>query len=340
MLSNTEKVVYRLIKLDFEMLCIIYFGNDKLNNTLYNLSFNGYYGMIIDGSTKWMAKVKGLKSGVPKISSQQRTYYNQLRQSIKFWDMSYYDYINRMAEVYRYTENYYRNQTSLIAKKMKIYNVYGVSFINNEPIGNTIHFSMVIPSFNFNTFELEKEYVINLNEYAGKLMRNNKVNLNESFAGFSNMNITAKDRGGIKKIGIEKDIRLFFLYNLKCLICFNLYGLKPLKKSFLPSILRINYILYYYLYSILEDVNIDNKSDFFVDSQYIDTRFRNCMAHYGIGNLLRQDEVDLNDTFGGLTQKIFSMDYNLLNEKIEENLEVLLEQINSYLENKLKVKKL
>lgn len=338
MLSNTEKVVYKLIQLDFELICEIYFRNDELTNTLYTLSFNGYYGMIIDGSTKWMLKVKELKSIVPQISTQQKKYYNHLRQSIKFWDMSYDDYIENMTAVYKDSESYFANQTSSIARILKIYDVYGVAYFNKEPIGNTIHYSMVLPSFDYKTFTLDKEYVINLNEYAGRLIRNTDIKLNDSLVDFSNIDITAKDRGGIKKIGIEKDTKLFFLYNLICLISFNLYGLKPLKNSFLPSILRMNYILYFYLDTILEEVNIDNKTDFFIDSQYIDTQFRNCMAHYGIGNLLRQDEVDLNDPFGGLTQKIFSMDYVLLNKKIEANFETLLKQIYSYLENKLKIK--
>jgi len=294
--------------------------------------------MIIDGSTKWMLKVKDLKSKVPKISSQQIKYYNHLRQSIKFWDMSYGDYIDKMKEVYKDSEIYFAKQTSSIARILKIYDVYGISYFNKEPIGNTIHYSMVLPSFDFKTFKLDKEYVINLNEYAGRLIRNNNINLHDSFIDFSDIDITAKDRGGIKKIGIEKDTKLFFLYNLICLISFNLYGLKPLKNSFFPSILRMNYILYFYLDTILKEVNIDNKTDFFIDSQYIDTQFRNCMAHYGIGNLLRPDEVDLNDPFGGLIQKKFGIDYVLLNEKIEENFETLLKQIYSYLENKLKVK--
>ncbi|TDM42343.1 hypothetical protein ETI06_08310 [Macrococcoides goetzii] len=339
MLSNTEKVVYKLINSDFQMLYEIYFLNSKLNNTLYCLSFNGYYGMIIDGSTKWMLKVRQLKSKVPQMSNQQKIYYNHLRQSIKFWDMSYEDYINNMTVAYKKSESYFENQTSTIARILKVFDIYGVAYFNKVPIGNTIHYSMVLPSFDYKTFKLDKQYTINVNEYAGMLIGNADINLNDSFVDCSNIEITAKDRGGIKKLGIEKDTRLFFLFNLACLINFNLYGLKPLKKPFLPSILRINYILYYYINTVLKDVNKDNQTDFFIDTQYIDDLFRNCMAHYGIGNLLKQNEVDLNDPFGGLTQKVFKIDYVVLNKKIEDNLEALLNQINGHIEKKLKLKK-
>lgn len=59
--------------------------------------------------------------------------------------------------------------------------------------------------------------------------------------------------------------------------------------------------------------------------------FRNCMAHYGIGVVLSQQEVIETDLFGGLTQKIFGEEWISIKDSIINELRKLSEQISNYL---------
>jgi hypothetical protein len=71
-----------------------------------------------------------------------------------------------------------------------------------------------------------------------------------------------------------------------------------------------------------------------MNNQWLDSQgtFRNCMAHYGIGVVLSQQEVIETDLFGGLTQKIFGEEWISIKKSIISELSKLSEQISNYLE--------
>lgn len=54
---------------------------------------------------------------------------------------------------------------------------------------------------------------------------------------------------------------------------------------------------------------------------------RNCIAHYGLGQFLSEDDVIEDDVLKGLTYKAFGMDYNSTKEHLFEYLRELTEQI-------------
>lgn len=57
--------------------------------------------------------------------------------------------------------------------------------------------------------------------------------------------------------------------------------------------------------------------------------FRNCLAHYGLGQFLRDQEVFADDILKGLTYKAFDADYLSAKKSLYEYLKNLSEQIKT-----------
>ena len=104
----------------------------------------------------------------------------------------------------------------------------------------------------------------------------------------------------------------------------------------IPAKLRLSYIQYYYLAMQLSALNEMFKHSFYLNPEWIDSqhKVRNCMAHYGLGVALKQNEVDENDLFGGLTIKYFKKDWITLLELINAELVSLAQQISVFLKLK------
>ena len=58
-----------------------------------------------------------------------------------------------------------------------------------------------------------------------------------------------------------------------------------------------------------------------------DRQFRNCLAHYGLGQYMSEEDLQLSDPMKGLTLKAFNMDYFIAKEKLYLYLTELTDQI-------------
>ena len=77
----------------------------------------------------------------------------------------------------------------------------------------------------------------------------------------------------------------------------------------------------------MKELNTVNKTKYFIDSSLQDRNLRNCIAHYGLGQILGEQEIIDNDVMKGLTQKVFGMDYYTCKKKLYNCLGDLANQI-------------
>ena len=70
---------------------------------------------------------------------------------------------------------------------------------------------------------------------------------------------------------------------------------------------------------------------FLVDYGYSlkNREFRNCLAHYGLGQFLDEIDIDKSDVLKGLTNKAFNMDYYNTKKLLYKSLFDLCEQIKN-----------
>ena len=82
---------------------------------------------------------------------------------------------------------------------------------------------------------------------------------------------------------------------------------------------------------ILDEINDTFFTNFHMNDQWQNQDFRNCMAHYGLGQILKPEDIIIDDLMGGLTQKIFGMDYMQIKNSIYSELQNLAYQIENYI---------
>lgn len=117
-----------------------------------------------------------------------------------------------------------------------------------------------------------------------------------------------------------------------CQINFLLYGIDKWIKNEVPTKLRFGYLLYYSLINTIEQINEKLDITLKVDQGWKSDKFRNAMAHYKLGIVLKEKELRMDDMTFGLTEKIFGEDYYIVKESIYKELKELAKQIGIYLE--------
>ena len=96
--------------------------------------------------------------------------------------------------------------------------------------------------------------------------------------------------------------------------------------------MRFGYILYFYLINVVEQINTKLGITLKIDTKWKSDRFRNAIAHYKLGIVLKEDELINSDVMFGLTRKLLGEDYLIVKKSIYKELKGLAKQIGEYLE--------
>lgn len=320
-----------LMKSDLRFIYTMTNNHQQLSECNYVVSSMPYIGLIIDGIEDWINRYNNSsksKLSLPVFSEEEKKYYEELRSSIKIWEPPYDDIYKRIQALYIKSDEHFSGLCIPLAKKLRLYDIYGADIVDGEICGNTILCSYYLPSFSFS-----KEY--------GKYMRKMSIiggqyiqlfGAIEPYQVKTNMQFSTKDYGGFIKSPVGNRFSdKFILFSVLCQIQFVLICVEKYIDEECPTKLRFEYILYYYLIGVLPAINDRLKTSFTMDSKHYSDLFRNAMAHYGLGVALRQEELIEADPFGGLTQKHFNCDYYSLKKYVVEQLYGLSIQIKQYL---------
>lgn len=87
-----------------------------------------------------------------------------------------------------------------------------------------------------------------------------------------------------------------------------------------------------YFGSVIEQINQKLGIALKINSKWKSDRFRNSMAHYKLGIVLKESNLIISDAMFGLTEKIFGEDYYTIKKSIYKELEKLAKQIGAYLD--------
>lgn len=330
-LSKTEQVTLGLIQSDLQFLYTVY-QNKLVSGSSYFVALLPYMGMIIDGCETWSNKVDKLKLHSLKFSKEEQYYYSELRNSIKLWETSFEDLNVLLKKKYNESDIYFSNCCNSIAKDLKLYDIFGTYLINGRYCDNTILDMLFVPNFDYSG--IDGEYIKRMFTFSGKIITLFGMNKEPMLKTDDSILFDNKDYGGFVKSPIGNNFsEKFVLFSVLCSINFIIYGID---KYILPESttkLRFAYIQYYYLMEQIPKINKHFNTQFYMNSKWLDpkNKFRNCMAHYGIGVVLSQQEVIETDLFGGLTQKVFGEEWISIKNSIINELRKLSEQISNYL---------
>lgn len=327
MLNRVQMAAYELIQSDARF---IYALTDMLRNakdieTNYILMSQPYIGVFADGAEQWCRKV-GLQA--PQFNANEKEYYTILRGRHKLYELSYEEYASLLMEKFHESEKYFYSIRTLREKILGYYNV-GVDFCEGEFCGNTILCALYTP-FSFLGNANAGIWMKNISVIAGELAGFFECNELPVYKYKTELNIEPRDFHFFNYCPLKKKSEsAFLLFSVLCTINYIVCFIDKFFEEEIPQKFKFAYLQYYYLCDFVKEINIHNNFSLRLDNSLQDRKFRNCLAHYGLGQYLCEDEIIEDDILKGLTKKAFDMKYDEAKAFIYTELKSLTAQIKS-----------
>ena len=295
-LKPVQKAAFFLIQQDLRYIyTVIKYINPQESN--YIPSMLPYLGVVIDGAEDWLKAIKNsskCKFCMPLFNESQTIFYEQTRNSIKMWQQDYNEIYMLLGSAYRKSDDYFGSVCKPIAKALKLYDIYGMDTINGVICGNTILCHYYSPFFSYSANN--GEYIKAMSEIGGRYI--NLFNAMTDFQINNELQFGVQDYGGFIKSPVGNVYSdKFVLMSILCQINFLLYGIEKWINNEIPTKLRFGYLLYYSLINVIEQINEKLGSALKIDSRWKSDRFRNSMAHYKLGIVLKESDLIISDVF-------------------------------------------
>ncbi len=327
-LNKVQECAVKLMQNDLKLIYTL-LQNKTIITPSYFVTLMPYMGLIVDGIEDWVNAYNNSsknKLKLPTFTDEEEKYYSEMRNSIKLFEKGYIELNKTLYENYGQSEMYFSSLCITIAKRLRLFDIYGVFYCNSVPCDNTILNQIVTPFFTFGKSDGETikkmaaiggEYTVCFNA-----LEPYKIN--------SNFNFFTKDYGGFVKspFGNKYNYK-FLLFTILCQINFIVYAFDKFIVDETSTKLRFAYILYYYLVTLLRDIKENMEISIFMNDKYYSDDFRNAMAHYKLGVSLKENDIIDSDPMFGLTQKFFSEDYHTVKSRIISELDKAGKQIQS-----------
>lgn len=324
-MNKVQKTAYELMQSDARFLYTL----TDISKNAQNISSNyicmslPYIGLFAEGTEQWCKKV-GLDT--PRFNKTEKAFYMQLRQRHKLFEKSYEDYAALLFEKFTESENYFYSIRRVREKIFGYYNV-GTDLCNSEFCGNTILCSMYTPINSLGS-EGVGTWIYYMSIVAGKLASSLGCKELPIYRYNDNLIVKYKDYHFHKNSPLKmSDDFGFLLFSILCSINYAIEFIENYFIDEIPQKFKFAYLQYYYLCNFIKEVNTKKNTNFYIDDCLCDRNFRNCLAHYGLGQYISETEIISEDILKGLTNKAFGKDYITTKVELFEILRGLTKQI-------------
>ena len=328
LLNPIQKKAFALIQADARFLfTFVEIHKNVKQNSNYNMMALPYMGLFVDGAEKWGKKV-GIDTS--EFTDEEKQCYEAMRSSIKCFEMSFAGFSALLQAALTKSDNHFYSTRSLMSKMINLYYNVGTDVLVDKYCGNTILCSIYAPNFSFS-----KEYNTFLRDIfivAGKLTAQ-YGGTQQAYRLNSQMMFEYKDFHFFDKCPLKsKNFSDFVIFSILCTINYLLLFIDKFFIDEFPAKLRFAYILYYYLLNFINDMNNTLSTNFYINEKFVNKLFRNCMAHYGLGQVMMETDINEADLMMfGLTEKLFSVSYLELKQYIYTELSCVADQMEKYL---------
>ena len=325
MLNVVQSAAYELIQSDARFLytLIDIQKNAKNINSNYIMMSQPYIGIFTDGAEQWCRKL-GLNA--PRFNDTEKAYYAALRQSHKLYEMSYADYRSALIEKFNASDSHFYKIRRLRERIFGYYNV-GTDRCNGEFCGNTILGALYTPVDTLNNKEVGP-WIRDISIISGKLAAFFGCTTFPPYTYDDSIRVQYADYHFFKHCPLKVTTDLgFVLFSVLCSINYVVEFIDKYFVDEIPQKFKFAYLQYYYLCDFIVELNTINGTNLYINDSLKDRAFRNCLAHYGLGQYLSEADLLQNDILKGLTNKAFNMDYSSTKEKLYQYLRELAQQI-------------
>jgi len=330
MLNKVQEKSYSLIQADVRFVYTLtkIFRSPNAPKSNYIMMLQPYIGLFADGSEQWGQKVK---MNTPKFSDEEKIHYTEMRNSIKLFYLSYDELYavlkNRLDE----SDKHFYSIRTIRSKLCGLYYNAGVDLQDDTFCGNTILCSVYIPFYEFDDEQYGK-YIHETSVIAGKLAsayggsNAQPYSINDALKfRYDDYHFFSKCPRGIKNYDD------FLLFSVLCSVNFVRIFINQYLVDECPTKVRYAYLQYYYLTSLIPQINQKLATNFTINNQYKNDKFRNCMAHYGLGAAMNETDIIESDMLFGLSNKLLGMPYMKIKAAIYAELDAFSEQVTKYL---------
>lgn len=323
-LNKIQKVALELIHEDARFLITLVgiFQNAKNIDSNYISMSLPYIGIFADGAEQWGKKV-GIQS--KKFSKEEKEYYSIIRSGHKLYDKSYNDLKNILKEKLKESDDYFYNIRSESEKSIGYFN-FGVDKMDEEYCGNTILCAAYMPFSPFDSATGLK--MKRLSEVAGELAKFYCNNTIVPYQYSKSVLVTYEDFHFNQKSPIRmKSFDGFILFSILCNINYAIVFIENFFTEEIVPKFKFAYLQYYYLCKFIKEFNKNTKYKLILNDSLYHSQFRNCLAHYGLGQFLKEIDLKEDDLLKGLTIKAFNLNYIDTKKQLYQYLKSLVKQI-------------
>ena len=323
-MNRIQKQAYELIKDDARAILTLVElqKNNKLDSNYICMSIQ-YIAIFTYEFNKW-AKVLNLK--IPQFTKEHKEYYEKIRLKNKLLEMGYDQVSDLLKEALKKSDEYFSNKCHPLSKVFKLYNNIGVDIIKDKYCGNTVLCDIYNPFINedYSNGVLNKHMGIICGRLVGNIIKDDFKVLEYS----REIETNSKDFNFYRNIPLKsRNIDSLVLFSILCSINFIVEFVDKIFIEDTTTKLRWGYLQYFYLVDFIKEINGRCKIKLEVDDKLYDKKFRNCMAHYGLGVILNEESIIENEKFGGITQILFELTYVQTKEFIFGELRRVSKQI-------------
>lgn len=325
--NRVQMAAFDLIQSDARFVYTLTDIQQKAKNidSNYIMMCQPYIGVFADGAEQWCKK---LKLGAPTFNAAEKNYYTALRQGHKLFEKTYSEYKTTLLKKFQESDCYFYSIRRTREKLFGYYNV-GTDYCNGEFCGNTILCALYTPIMVLGN-EAAGISVRDMSVVAGKLASYFGCTDFPPYRYDDNVNVGYNNYHFYKNCPLKLKTDLgFVLFSVLCSVN---YVIEFVEKYFIeeiPQKFKFAYLQYYYLCDFIKELNLYNGTNYYINDSLQNREFRNCLAHYGLGQFLRGSEIIDDDIMKGLTYKAFNMNYYSSKKLVYRYLGDLLKQIKT-----------
>ncbi len=325
-LNPVQQIAYSLIKGDARFLYTlieIFKQTSKANNN-YMMMSQPYIGLFANEAEQWGRKV-GL-SKVPIFSAEEKNYYSLLRQGHKLLDRTYKEYRLQLMDALKEADDYFYSIRTPESIEMNLYYNVGADVCFGKYCGNTILCSIYMPFKGFDNSIGPK--IKQLSVVAGKLASFYCLGKPYAYEYDHMCELLFSDYHFFNDcpLKLNNDVG-FVLFSILCSINYCTVFVEKYIKEEIPQKYKFCYLMYYYLCDFILDLNKETGLNLFLNTKLKNRELRNCLAHYGLGQYIKNSDIIHSDILKGLTIKAYNKEYFEAKEELYKYMNDLADQI-------------
>jgi hypothetical protein len=324
--NRVQKAAFELVREDsrFLLTLVDIFQNAKNVNNNYISMTIPYIGIFVDGAEQWGRKV-GFQ--IREFSREEKEYYSIIRGGHKLYEYSYDDLKTILQNKMNESNDYFYNVRSALEKIIG-YRNFGVDKVKGQYCGNTILCAAYNPFSPFDSASGPK--IKKLSEVAGNLAIFYCGDTVMPYKYSHTLAVTYDDFHFNKKSPIKiNSFDGFILFSMLCNINYAIVFVENFFTEEIVQKFKFAYLQYYYLCKFVKEFNTNTDYELVLNDSLCNKRFRNCLAHYGLGQFLEECDLKDDDPLKGLTIKAFNLNYIDAKKRIYEYLTDLASQIKT-----------